>query len=330
MHNLHYARYMDISLFKDLGRLKQTGNFTQAAVLANLSQPAFSRRIKSLETWVGTTLVDRSNQPVHLTAAGLQMLEAGEQALALIEGERSQILEAQSLPDKYVVTFGVQHSIGWRFYPAWLYALEDAFGPILSRLRADDLPNCMEDLRKGNADFAIAYSDRGDRADDQGSFEPLWFSGLETIVIGQDVLIPVCKANGQGEPIFDMGGDAVEMPFLRFGDAAPIGKHLQPMFRKYGLSSSFRTVYENTMAGALRIRAQAGDGVAWLPHSLVEPDLKSGLLCRTGDRNWDVKLNIRLLRNKNHTNRLTRAIWTLLEVRKAAPLVAPPGGSQET
>ena len=109
---------MDITLFQDLDRLNQTGNFSQAAELGNISQPAFSRRIKTLENWVGVTLVDRSRQPVKLTDAGLQMLEAGLQAQSRIEQERSQILEAQSLPDKYIVTFGAQHSIGWRFCPA--------------------------------------------------------------------------------------------------------------------------------------------------------------------------------------------------------------------
>ena len=133
---------------------------SQAAALVNLSQPAFSRRIKALETWVGATLVDRSHQPVSLTDAGVQMLEAGLQALARIERERSQIREAQSLPDKYIVTFAAQHSIGWRFYPAWLQALEETYGPILSRLRADDLPNCLRDLDKGDVDFVVAYQSK--------------------------------------------------------------------------------------------------------------------------------------------------------------------------
>ena len=62
-----------------------TGNFSQAAELSNISQPAFSRRIKTLEAWVGVTLIDRSRQPVKLTEAGTQMLEAGLQALTRIE-----------------------------------------------------------------------------------------------------------------------------------------------------------------------------------------------------------------------------------------------------
>jgi DNA-binding transcriptional LysR family regulator len=149
------------ALIKDFDQLRQTGNFAQAVAQGNLSQPAFSRRIKSIEAWVGTTLVDRSSQPVKLTATGEQMLEAGLQAAARIEQEHSEIREMPSLPDKYVVSFCAPHSIGSRFYPAWLQALENAYGPMLSRLRTDDLPNFSRDLNNADVDFAIAYPRSG-------------------------------------------------------------------------------------------------------------------------------------------------------------------------
>lgn len=301
---------MDISLFRNLEGLRKTGNFSQAAALGNISQPAFSRRIKSLEAWVGVTLVDRSRQPVQLTEAGTQMLEAGLQALSRIEQERSQILEAQSLPDKYVVNFGAQHSIGWRFYPAWLQALEEAYGPILSRLRADDLPNCMRDLKHGDVDFVIAY---------QGANSPA-IGPFDSVVIGDDQLIPVCKPDADGLPIFGFDVPGIEMPFLRFGETAPLGALLEPLFVAHGLESRLRTVYENSMTGALRIRARAGDGVAWLPKSLVAPDLENGLLVRTGEADWNIDLEIRLFRNLKRSNRLIRSIWSFLEVRQAVSL----------
>lgn len=303
---------MDVFLFRDLERLRQTGNFSQAAALGNLSQPALSRRIKSLESWVGTTLVDRSRQPVRLTDAGVQMLEAGLQALSRIEQERSQILEAQSLPDKYVVTFSAQHSIGWRFYPAWLQALEEAYGPVLSRLRADDLPNCLRDLKRADVDFVIAY--QGAQAQPSTTFD--------SVKIGEDQLIPVCKPDTEGRPIFGFQAQDIEMPYLRFGDTAPIGAQLEPLFVEKGLVGRLRTVYENSMAGALRIRARAGDGVAWLPKSLVLPDLDSGLLVRTGEDSWTVDLDIRLLRNVQSSNRVTRSIWSFLEVRQGVFLLS--------
>jgi len=317
---------MDIHLFRDLERVRRTGNFSQAAVLAHLGQPAFSRRIRALEAWVGATHVDRSRQPVQLTQAGQQMLEAGLQALTRIETERSQILESQSLPDKYVVTFGAQHSIGWRFLPVWLQALEQAFGPMLSRLRADDLPGCMRDLQNGDVDFVIAYHSHvaGPSRLSQAQSVPWGKSPvvLESMIIGADRLIPVCRPGSDGKPIFSFDNRDIEMPFLRFGDGAPISRHLEPLLRERSLSGRLRTVYENSMAGALRVRAKAGEGVAWLPGSLVAPDLESGLLVRTGEPDWDVGLEIRLYRDRERTNRVTRSIWSFLEVRQSVPLPA--------
>ncbi|MEM1361814.1 MAG: LysR substrate-binding domain-containing protein [Pseudomonadota bacterium] len=312
---------MDILLFQDLDQLRRTGNFSQAAELRNLSQPAFSRRIKSLESWVGVMLVDRSRQPVKLTEAGVQMLEAGLQAIARIEAERSQLREAQSLPDRYVVTFAAQHSIGWRFFPAWLQALEEAHGPLLSRLRADDLPICLQDLRNGDVDFVIAYFDTG--ASRQSANLDRSF---EKVTIGTDRLVPVCKPAQNGAPLFNLPPHEGAVPLLRFGEAAPLGRLLDPLLESVTDEPGFRTVYENTMAGALRIRARDGAGVAWLPESLVAPDLDAGLLTRTGDEAWVMDLKIALLRKKGNTNRLTRSIWAFLQIRESVGLL-PAGWS---
>lgn len=305
---------MDIIWFKDLGLLARTGNFSQAAVLGNISQPAFSRRIKALEQWVGTPLVDRSSQPVSLTDAGHQMLEAGQQALSRLETEREHVRDALSRPDRYAVTFSTQHSIGWRFYPAWLEAFENAFGPIISRLRADDLPNCIEDLKKQEVDFVLAY---------QSDYSPsmVKFPMLESLVIGHDQLIPVCKCDAYGKAIYDVGDTSqTAVPYLRFGPTAPIGRHVEPLLRARGIKDRLSVVYENSMVGALRIRVRDGQGIAWLPESLVQPDIDAGLLARAGQNNWSIGLEIRLHRTKDHTNTLTRKIWTFLALRENIPL----------
>ena len=300
---------MDMFWFRDLDHLSQTGNFSQAAEMSHISQPAFSRRIKALELWVGVGLVDRRAHPVQLTAAGHQMLEAGHQALLRIESERRQILEAHALPAKYVVTFGAQHSIGWRFYPQWLQDFEDGFGPILSRLRADDLPNCERDLRRGDVDFVIAFvaaettrAPTGIAADDR----------LDSVLIGRDRLLPVCTPGQDGGPLFDFSDPEAKVPFLQFGANAPINRHLEPVLCRAPLAGMLQPVYENAMAGALRIRARDGAGVAWLPQSLIAADLENGMLVRTGIAAWEIPLEIRLFRRKNQSNHLTRAIWSYL------------------
>jgi len=61
---------MDLKWLEDFLCLSNTGNFRVSSEQRCVSQPAFSRRIKALETWVGADLFDRSCHPVVLTDAG--------------------------------------------------------------------------------------------------------------------------------------------------------------------------------------------------------------------------------------------------------------------
>jgi len=50
-----------------------------------VTQPAFSRRIRMLEEWVGTALVDRGSHPVELTQAGQAFLPRAKEVLDKLE-----------------------------------------------------------------------------------------------------------------------------------------------------------------------------------------------------------------------------------------------------
>src|SRR3546814_7081942 len=51
---------MELKWLEDFVSLANTGNFSRSAEERNVTQPAFSRRIKALELWLGAPLVDRS------------------------------------------------------------------------------------------------------------------------------------------------------------------------------------------------------------------------------------------------------------------------------
>lgn len=61
---------MDTKWVEDFLCLANTRSFSRSASERHSSQSAFSRRIQSLEIWLGTTLVDRSSSPPTLTPAG--------------------------------------------------------------------------------------------------------------------------------------------------------------------------------------------------------------------------------------------------------------------
>ena len=53
---------MNLSWLDDFMSLAGSGNFSRAAEDRQMTQPAFSRRIRALEGWLGTELFDRSSQ----------------------------------------------------------------------------------------------------------------------------------------------------------------------------------------------------------------------------------------------------------------------------
>lgn len=87
---------------EDLVALAATRSFSQAAERRFVTQPAFSRRIRSLESTLGLTLVNRSRTPVELTEAGQLFLitarnlveQVGEVVRYLhnLEGQRGEVL----------------------------------------------------------------------------------------------------------------------------------------------------------------------------------------------------------------------------------------------
>ena len=61
---------MELIWLEDYLALAETLNFSRAAEARHVTQPAFSRRIRALESWVGAALFSRTTHGVALTPAG--------------------------------------------------------------------------------------------------------------------------------------------------------------------------------------------------------------------------------------------------------------------
>ena len=86
---------MELKWLEDFISLAETRSFSRSAELRHVTQPAFSRRIQSLEAWLGNELIDRSSYPTRLTPAGevfyeqaLAMLAQVSETRALMRGQR--------------------------------------------------------------------------------------------------------------------------------------------------------------------------------------------------------------------------------------------------
>ncbi|MFA5490648.1 MAG: LysR family transcriptional regulator, partial [Candidimonas sp.] len=76
---------MELKWLKDFEALAEHRSFSKAAKARHVTQPAFSRRIRSLEDWLGIILVDRELRPMTLTKAGLEFIGEAKTLMAKID-----------------------------------------------------------------------------------------------------------------------------------------------------------------------------------------------------------------------------------------------------
>ena len=153
----HKETDMDLNWLRDFECLARTSNFTRAADERNITQSAFSRRIKALESWVGLPLVNRATYPVQLTEAGQQFLPIALTAVSQLSEARQTIRDADR-GDHRFVRFSVLHTISVNFLASRIEDLQRQLPDLRTRVISDSLSTCCELLVEGAVDILLCYS----------------------------------------------------------------------------------------------------------------------------------------------------------------------------
>ncbi|MBW7474602.1 LysR family transcriptional regulator [Paenibacillus oenotherae] len=146
---------MNISQLETLLTISKTMSFRKAGELLNLTQPAVSAQIKSLEDEFKTVLIDR-NQPVTLTDRGQVFLEHGEQILAIVEELKQKLSDLSQIPQGHIV-LGTTASIAIQILPRVLSYFKDQFPMIKTRIHSMPSSQVMTSVENGTVDIGITY-----------------------------------------------------------------------------------------------------------------------------------------------------------------------------
>jgi DNA-binding transcriptional LysR family regulator len=288
---------------EDFLALAGTGNFTRAAEDRHSSQPAFSRRIRALQEWIGAPLLDRSTQPARLTEVGQWFLGVAEELVARsarLPGEAKQVAEASSGALRIAST----HALSFTFLPRLLRGLEAslALGPVA--LTSDVLARCEAQMQEGKVHFVLAHAHPRVPG-------PLDAEAYLSAAIGEDRLVAVSKADAGGQPLHRIGkaGTRKGVPVLSYTDESGMGRVVRAVLGRKLESLSTHAVFTAHLASVLRSMALDGRGVAWLPRTLIEDDLAAGRLVSAAEKALDVELEIRLYRQREAVSRAAEAFW---------------------
>jgi DNA-binding transcriptional LysR family regulator len=293
---------MELKWIEDFLSLARTNNFSRSAEERNVTQSAFSRRIKALEVWLGVPLVDRSHYPTRLTPAGAVFRDAAEDTLRSIFEVRDE-LRGAARSSRDLITFSATHTVSLTFIPKWLKAVELRLGAISSRVHSDNIHNCVRALVEGNSDFVLCFI----HPDIPILLDPVEYPFR---ILGRDRMVPVAAPKKDKTPRFELSDTSpAPLPYLVHGPDSFLGRAVQLLLSRRGVKARLQPRYENAMAEALKSMAIEGHGLAWLPRSSIKRELRSKTLVPAGDKSWDIPLELRIYRAAQKSRPKVEEFW---------------------
>jgi DNA-binding transcriptional LysR family regulator len=185
------------------------GTFTRAAERLFIAQPTLSQQIGRLEQMVGTRLLERRRDGVHLTAAGTVLLDAARDVLSVVDHAVSQTRQAAGLGRprlRFVIPAGLPDSLAVAT-ASRLRSVADSAGVALTWLdKALDAE--LSPIRQRHADAGLGWLTASPdalpaplEAMSLGEFEPdvwipSWHPAARRGVLGLEELVGLGVVHG--------------------------------------------------------------------------------------------------------------------------------------
>lgn len=294
---------MDIDLLEDFITLADELNFSAAAARRNVTQPAFSRRIKMLEQWVGAPLLRRTSRSVVLTNAGRIFYSRAGVIIRDIKRAREETREAAGKADRSL-SIASTHALSFTFVPRWMLQTIGHSNISSANLITDSYAECEALLLSGDAVFLISHR----RPETKNKLTTRQFISH---TIGQDVLVPLSARDENGEPRWRLDQATANMPIpqLSYASASGLGRILEEYWSDNKSRPALRTQFRSDLAATLLEMVKEGQGVAWVPLSLAERDLSAGQLMRAGGHELNVPVDITLIRPTTRLSLHAEQFW---------------------
>ena len=291
---------MDIALLDDFLELARELNFSRAAENRNMTQPAFSRRMKSLENEIQTPLISRTTRQVTLTSAGKAFQPRAEAIIRMLSDARSEALAAAGRTQK-TLNLAATHALSYTFVPRWLMRVAGPEDIGTLNLASDTHRQCVRVMKSGGVSFFICHKSSANTQnlpDRQFLCHP----------IGCDRLVPLCAPDEDGKPRWQIGPGTSDVPFISYASASGLHSILEEHWATIG-RPGLKPTMNSVLASTNLEMAKEGQGVAFLPLSLAENDVQGGRLIRAGDEGLDIPVQVVIYRPRSRLSPHCEVFW---------------------
>lgn len=260
---------MDMQWFDDVLVLLEERNLTRAAARRNITQPAFSRRIRSFEDWLGVQVLDRGTNRIGISPALVSNESEIRALVARIRELRTQIVHFD--PANSTISIAAQHAPVFSTFPDMALRAKRFLPALTFRMRAGNLNDCATMFLRGDTSMLLCYE-----SEEEGSLP--FGASVRRALWGVDYLIPVV-----GGPlrytVKDDNTIPMDTPAIVYPENSYFGSVLNRARRAFATQAlSDNPVCETAFSSGIKELVRRGIGIGWLPYSMVYREIESGEL----------------------------------------------------
>lgn len=293
---------MELKWIEDFLSLAKTRSFSRTAEERGVTQPALSRRIRALESWVGAELVDRSTYPARVTPAGKLFQEQATDFLRQMLDTRA-MLRGQDSRGQSSLKIAAGHTLALNFLPRWLLEMQRQGRAINARVLAANVHDAVLSLVEGGCDLLLCYH----HPELPVLLDPERYHHR---VVGTERVIPVSVPARNGRAAHALPGSKQRpVDWLAYTGTSYFGRCVELLLKNAGRTVYLDRCQESDMAELLKNLALQGAGLAWVPVSSVARELEAGKLVAAGDESWSMRLEVRLYRAADNRHPALLRLW---------------------
>ncbi|WP_046215803.1 LysR family transcriptional regulator [Paenibacillus wulumuqiensis] len=253
---------MNISQLETLLTISRTMSFRKAGELLNLTQPAVSAQIKSLEDEFKTILVNR-NQPVTLTDQGTVFLEHAEQILTIVEQLKQRLADLDETPQGRIL-LGTTTSIAIQILPRVLSYFQNQFPLIKTMIHSMSSSQVYNSVENGLVDVGIGYLiERNPNLETS----ILYYDMFELVVSPQHPLARTRKATIH---------DLENLPLIMLSPDTVGRRFVDEVFKTHGIEP--QVMMELSSSEEVKRMVEIDLGAAIISRQSITSELKHGTL----------------------------------------------------
>lgn len=289
---------MRLEWIDDILAVAEHGSFQAACEKRNISQPAFSRRIRQIEQALGVALFDRSARPARLSPHVQDQLDRMRDLSAGLRDLTAALRDTDGTRRRRIV-IASQHAIAATSTPEIIGRFGDL--DIDTRLRSANRDDCLAQVMTRRADIAFIHDVAGAQEIPGSDF-------LDIVKIGAEALIPV-YANDCLETLnhfYERG----ELPVIAYPADVFLGQVQRRMiFPQLTRVGRVRPRLETALTLAALEFARTGFAIAWIPEPLARADIRNGQLVNLSTTLPSISMTLLAARLNDTVSPMAEEVW---------------------